>query len=855
MNGYKPYQYKGKTLLLEQYFILGSVNCIESQYDIFDKKMNDFAFNEIDSIEKDCYAPYAEFDGLREDYLVGFQNYENHKNEKTFLYTEVISKRKTKIIVSVFASKNIKLWLNGECLFITQNDDTFCYLTAHLKKGKNTILIEHFSPAIKPQTAFSIQIKNYGFEMSSDIRALSNMLSPDSDEPIIELDPVSVLTEKHETHQPSIKFMLMSNNKKINTNYEIHVYAYSVDLENYDFESSENIIEKEELVLKIENAKINRIEEVFVEALTALIKHKFCRVYIDCFFEHNGKKKLISGPYFFISDFSNVAVDFNNRFLKHLKESKNVELDKVLSIKEGQDISTIFWRTKDNIEFFNNLNIEQEKEYYLYPGFYKHTVQSDLDNSSVVIGINIPSGYNATQKHPAFIGLNTGFDPNFSQWFPELSETCLSFDITCRGATGGSYIGEASALECLSWIKSNFKIDEDRIYLLGYSNGSYSTYAISQNHPHIAAAIYPLAGFPQIETVQNLSNTPTFQMLSSRDHIYLNNINTVKKKLDRYGNYHQHELANTNHSFFTPYKFNKAILNRLLSCKLNPYPNQIVFTTCRNRHLESFWIRLHGIAKSKKYARIKANIEAENLINIRISNSLGITLTIPPQINKCHFQVKINSVLFAFENYKKDSVIFTKSAKWSTSEFETKPDFRKGTGLLDVYLNKLRIIVSDNCSDSVLKCAANLSSPQTGGFTMNIDVNYPVFKLSEMPENILSNNLIVFDMCENNDFIKLCKTNSTIDYDEYGYVYKGKRKNCNYVIMQAIANPINENLSILIISTNKENLLTKNLFMRRLVLPFYSNGLHPYLNNNALVFSEGKYYAIYERDVDMEEVK
>lgn len=70
--------------------------------------------------------------------------------------------------------------------------------------------------------------------------------------------------------------------------------------------------------------------------------------------------------------------------------------------------------------------------------------------------------------------------------------------------------------------------------------------------------------------------------------------------------------------------------------------------------------------------------------------------------------------------------------------------------------------------------------------------------------------------------------------------------------MQIMPNPHNPEYSVLYINTNNKELYCKNLFTRNLILPTYANGYHPYLNCEALIFSEGKYYSIYETNSEIE---
>ena len=206
-----------------------------------------------------------------------------------------------------------------------------------------------------------------------------------------------------------------------------------------------------------------------------------------------------------------------------------------------------------------------------------------------------------------------------------------------------------------------------------------------------------------------------------------------------------------------------------------------------------------------------------------------------------------------FENYTDATLVLSRKGGWHVDRCEPKIDLVKGSGILDVYMNALRIIVPDEASDDVLNSAEAFSRPSSNGFVQKIHVNYPVYKERDTPER-LTTNLIIFD---NNYSKAVCAFSDhlMIKCDESGFAYKGKRYNNEYVVMQTIENPYNNGNSVLIISTNNSKLLGKCLFTRKVVIPFNSNGPHPYLNNECLIFTEGKYYGIYERGAELKEVE
>lgn len=242
--------------------------------------------------------------------------------------------------------------------------------------------------------------------------------------------------------------------------------------------------------------------------------------------------------------------------------------------------------------------------YYRTPGVWEWFIHSELDDSIVRLGILIPPGYDEHKAYPAVIALSTG-NEGYVGWELQqldLGEPCFCFDVTGRGVTGGSYVGEASTLEILRWILTNFRVDEDRLYVLGGSNGGFASYALAQNHPSLPAALYPFIGYPQMETLENLSNIPTYQIVSPEDYVFAGRENAVRDRLRPYGNYHQYDMRQMAHHHLYPYLYHQEILRALLRHRRNRYPERLRFKTFRNRHCESYWVKLHGIEKGRRCA-------------------------------------------------------------------------------------------------------------------------------------------------------------------------------------------------------------------------------------------------------------
>lgn len=285
------------------------------------------------------------------------------------------------------------------------------------------------------------------------------------------------------------------------------------------------------------------------------------------------------------------------------------------------------------------------------------------------------------------------------------------------------------------------------------------------------------------------------------------------------------------------------------------YPNQIFFKTCRNRHLESFWIALHGIQQDQIFAQIKAEIRDPQSIYIHISGAIGFTITLPPQVNRERFQIVINRKSFLFTNRDKLKIHFIHNKTWAETEAPPDIDYRKGTGLLDVYLNSLRILLPDNAKEVFLQIADRFSQPSGNGFDPKIYVNYPIYTSATLPHHIFSHNLILLDQAYTNPIVNQFQDKLLVKYNKEGFEYKGEFFYNNYVILQVLPNPYNCRLSMLVVSSNSEELLNRHILLRKIILPMYINGIHKFWNNQILIYTGQDYMAVYENNGELEKLE
>ena len=133
-------------------------------------------------------------------------------------------------------------------------------------------------------------------------------------------------------------------------------------------------------------------------------------------------------------------------------------------------------------------------------------------------------------------------------------------------------------------------------------------------------------------------------------------------------------------------------------------------------------------------------------------------------------------------------------------------------------------------------------------------VDYPIYRAGEAPAGIFSHNLIILDSGGGNPYAQRIRNRLWMECGEGGVVCQEQTLTGEYIAMQVVPHPYDDRRSVLYVATNSEGLLGGNLFTRRVVHPYYLNGLHPYWNNVALLHIRGAFYRIYEAGGPLEQI-
>lgn len=832
------YEFNGQPILVERFLILEERPFSPQDYDIFSLEQEQWVTDQITN--GDCSSLPVFSDQTRE-YFSTFQYREDAKGKKYLFYVPLYSEKPAKIILSITCLRG-KLWVNGKCLSVHAEDaPTQYFFTARLREGINDILLEQLP--LKEDSRFSLLIKDYAYETQAHPDALSNITHVFPLNPLILIHDPYYLPDKE-----AFRFLYLKNDDAFQPRFRIELHP------------SRN----GKPLRYSEDGYLNQLVTIPVTAFHHRRLKRLHHLWIGCFLIDREGREHPTGPCIILNNFEKAAASLRSDL-----EIRSKELPEPFSthcagrLKQEQDLPMEpspyfkYWLNWHNDELRQEIKKGHlPSDLFHQPGAQEFFLHSELDDSIIRVPASIPKNCTDGRRFPVVLVLAAGADGWFSSWFPkELADQVLCFDVTGRGFTAGSYVGEASIMEIWEWIKQTYPVDENRVVVIGESSGGFAAYAFAQNHPSIPCALYPLIGYPHLETVENIAHLPVRQFVSPKDHIFTGRENEVKDRLEQYGNYIQFDLKEMIHNQVGQFLFHREILKELLRCTRDPFPAAVRYKTYRNRHLESCWVRLHRIAPGHRYAKLSATITDAHTLTLSLEGTDGVTVTVPPQIRREAFDLVINSQRLSFTDYKEKTICLVKQKKWKLSAREKARDLCKGTGLLDVYLKSLRIILPSRAGETLSQTARRLSRPCTNGYVPQISVSYPIYPADSVPDHIFAHSLILLDENEQNPYVRRWKDLLPVQYDREGYTYQNVRTKGSYVILQVIESPYDSSRSFLAVSTNDAALLNQHILLRRVILPSYKNGLHKFWNNEILVFDGKRYLAAYEKGSPLEQIR
>ena len=170
--------------------------------------------------------------------------------------------------------------------------------------------------------------------------------------------------------------------------------------------------------------------------------------------------------------------------------------------------------------------------------FERHYVLDDA-NEIMPYRVYVPKTYDASRPVPLVVALH-GLGGTEDSWMdaygrqlPALAEkhgyiAVSPLGYRVDGFYGYSYgndaasrrkqaLSERDVMEVLARMRQHYKIDDTRIYLMGHSMGAIGTWALAAKYPDIWAALGPIAGTGNPQSVSNMKHIPQFVVHGDAD--------------------------------------------------------------------------------------------------------------------------------------------------------------------------------------------------------------------------------------------------------------------------------------------------------------------------------------------------
>jgi predicted esterase len=152
-------------------------------------------------------------------------------------------------------------------------------------------------------------------------------------------------------------------------------------------------------------------------------------------------------------------------------------------------------------------------------GDLRKAYRSAIDQTLQPYRLFVPSAYDGSKPLPLMVALhgmggdeNSMFD-SYGKELPVDAEKAGFIVVAPKGRDPASmYRGSAEqdVLDVMAEVERDYKVDKDRVYLMGHSMGGYGTWSIAIDHPDLFAALGPISGGGDPAGMAKLASVPQY---------------------------------------------------------------------------------------------------------------------------------------------------------------------------------------------------------------------------------------------------------------------------------------------------------------------------------------------------------
>jgi dienelactone hydrolase len=228
-----------------------------------------------------------------------------------------------------------------------------------------------------------------------------------------------------------------------------------------------------------------------------------------------------------------------------------------------------------------------------------------------------------------------------------------------RFCNANKFAGEVDLFEALEKVKQQYRIDENRIIVRGFSMGGASAWQFGTHYAGLWAAIAPGAGFSEsaqflrlnltgenappwweqklfhlydaTDYAANLFNTPVVAYNGENDG-QKQAADMMERAMDAEGMRLTRIIGpKTGHSYHPDSKVElDRILDAIAERGRDPYPRKVRFTTWTLAYNRMKWVIVDALGQHWERARLNAEIVGDNAVNVETANVTAFTLEMGP---------------------------------------------------------------------------------------------------------------------------------------------------------------------------------------------------------------------------------
>ncbi len=294
--------------------------------------------------------------------------------------------------------------------------------------------------------------------------------------------------------------------------------------------------------------------------------------------------------------------------------------------------------------------------------------RSVIDDSPQPYGLQIPADLRWDQAVPLYVWLHGRGDKQTDLHFIQ-QRLARAGQIAPQGAivvhpfgrqcVGFKSAGEIDVLEVVAEVQKQYKIDPQRIVLMGFSMGGAGCWHLGAHYPDRWVAMSPGAGFAETaryqklkpesfpptyeqtlwglydvpDYVRNLFNLPVIAYSGEVD-AQIQAARVMEEAFDGEGQKLTHLIGPGMGHKYHPETLNEILtrVNKYVKQGRNPQPRSVSLQTRTLRYPQVAWVRALGLGEHWKDSRIDAHLDRTNTLHVVTKNITELQLSPPQEI-------------------------------------------------------------------------------------------------------------------------------------------------------------------------------------------------------------------------------